>query len=99
MPKFLGWYETVIDRNRANSGHLAGEGLSYADLGLFQTLEGLNHGFPKRMKAIEGEYPKVRRLGDLVSSEPAVARYLASPRRMAFNEHGIFRHYPELDAE
>jgi glutathione S-transferase len=27
-----------------------------------------------------------------------VAAYLASARRLPFNEEGIFRHYPELDA-
>ena len=99
MPKFLGWYEKLIDRNPADSGHLVGDRLSYADLGLFQTWEGLTYAFPKRMRAIGGEFPKARRLADLVSSEPAVAGYLASPRRMAFNEDGIFRHYPELDAD
>jgi hypothetical protein len=26
-------------------------------------------------------------------------RYLASERRLPFNTNGIFRHYPELDAE
>jgi glutathione S-transferase len=28
---------------------------------------------------------------------PRIKAYLASPRRLAFNESGIFRHYPELD--
>jgi len=27
----------------------------------------------------------------------AIAAYLASPRRIPFNEEGIFRRYPELD--
>jgi len=33
-----------------------------------------------------------------VAERPRIAAYLASPRRLAFNEDGIFRHYPELDA-
>ena len=33
----------------------------------------------------------------LVISIIGIAAYLASPRRLAFNESGIFRHYPELD--
>jgi glutathione S-transferase len=32
-----------------------------------------------------------------VAERPGVRAYLASPRRLPFNEHGIFRHYPELD--
>ncbi|MFI4959484.1 MAG: glutathione S-transferase, partial [Lysobacterales bacterium] len=28
---------------------------------------------------------------------PNIAAYLESPRRLGFNEDGIFRHYPELD--
>ena len=28
---------------------------------------------------------------------PNVKAYLESDRRLDFNEHGIFRHYPELD--
>jgi glutathione S-transferase len=30
---------------------------------------------------------------------PAISAYLASPRRLPFNEQGIFRHYPELEEE
>jgi glutathione S-transferase len=29
---------------------------------------------------------------------PGVRAYLKSGRRLPFNEDGIFRHYPELDA-
>jgi len=34
---------------------------------------------------------------DAVAARPRIAAYLASPRRIAFNEQGIFRHYAELD--
>jgi glutathione S-transferase len=36
-------------------------------------------------------------LHDLVAQLPRIAAYLASERRIPFNEEGIFRHYPELD--
>jgi glutathione S-transferase len=36
-------------------------------------------------------------LRDRVAARPRIQAYLASPRRLAFNEHGIFRRYPELD--
>ncbi|HEX6157341.1 MAG TPA: glutathione S-transferase, partial [Burkholderiales bacterium] len=29
---------------------------------------------------------------------PRLAKYLASDRRIPFNQQGIFRHYPELDS-
>ena len=53
--------------------------------------------FPRRMAAIEGDYPKVVAIRDRVAELPGVAAYLASDRRIPFNEEGIFRHCPELD--
>lgn len=93
MPKFLAWYESLI----SPAGYLAGTKLSYADLGLFQAVEGLRYAFPKRMAAIEANYPKVVKLAAAVAAHPKIAAYLASDRRLPFSEDGIFRHYPELD--
>ena len=42
--------------------------------------------------------PKVAALSERIAARPRIKAYLASDRRMAFNEDGIFRHYPELDA-
>ena len=94
MPKFLSWYESLI----GSAGHLVGGRLSYADLGLFQVVEGLRYAFPKRMAAIEGQYPKVISLAEKVAAQPRIAAYLASERRLEFSEDGIFRRYRELDA-
>ena len=41
--------------------------------------------------------PLLVALHDRIETRPNIAAYLASPRRMAFNDKGIFRHYPELD--
>ncbi len=49
------------------------------------------------MSRVEGEYPNVVALHDRVASRPRIRAYLASPRRIPFNEHGLFRHYAELD--
>jgi glutathione S-transferase len=38
-------------------------------------------------------------LHDRVAARPNIAAYLKSPRRIPFNRHGLFRHYPELDAK
>jgi len=40
----------------------------------------------------------VARVHEHVRRLPRVASYLKSKRRLAFNEQGIFRRYPPLDA-
>lgn len=97
MPKYLGWLEQILARNPKGSGHLVGGRLSYADLSLFQLVEGLRYAFPKAAKRALTKTPMVVALHDLVAGQRRVAAYLASPRRIPFNESGIFRHYPQLD--
>ena len=98
MPKFLDWFETVLARNPAGPDHLVGAAVSYADLSLFQAVEGLAYAFPQRMGVLLGNYPKVAALHDAVAKRPRIASYLASDRRLKFSTDGIFRHYEELDA-
>ena len=99
LPKFVHWFETVLERNPAGPRHLAGTRLSYADLSLFQLVEGLRHAFPQAAaRALDGA-PRVVGLHKRVASLPRVAAYLKSGRRLAFDEQGIFRRYPELDIE
>jgi len=95
VPKYLGYFESVLKSN--GGAYLTGRRLSYADLSLFQIVEGLRYAFPKRMKAFERETPGLIGLHDRVASRPKIKAYLASDRRIAFNEDGIFRHYKELD--
>ncbi|MBV8739647.1 MAG: glutathione S-transferase [Alphaproteobacteria bacterium] len=97
MPKYLGYFEKVLARNASGSGHLLGADLSYPDLSLFQLVAGLRYAFPVRMAALASQYPRVAALHDQVAARPRIDAYLASDRRLRFNEHGIFRHYPELD--
>lgn len=98
IPKYLGWYERVIERNPTARGWLIGGKLTYPDLSLFQMVEGLRYAFPKAMKAAEKDIPRVVELHDKVAARPNIKAYLASPRRIPFNEKGIFRRYPELDS-
>jgi glutathione S-transferase len=94
-PKFLGYFERVLERG---GGHyLLGRGLTYADLSLFQVADGLRYAFPKAMRRLEKKIPRLTALHDRVAERPRIAAYLASERRIAFNQSGIFRHYPELD--
>jgi glutathione S-transferase len=95
VPKVLGYFERVL---HANGGkYLIGGRLSYVDLSLFQTVEGLRYAFPRRMKRFQRRIPGVIALRDRVENRPRIKAYLASKRRIAFNEWGIFRHYRELD--
>jgi glutathione S-transferase len=98
IPLFLEWFETILDRNAKGDGrHLVGGRLTYADLSLFQVVEGLSYAFPKAMARELPKTPKVAAVRDAVAKRPRIAAYLASDRRLDFNESGIFRHYPELD--
>lgn len=97
LPKFLGFFERCIERNDRNDPWLLGSELCYADLWLFQVVAGLNYAFPTSMKKRMAHTPKVAAAYETVSARPRLASYLASERRIPFNEHGLFRHYPELD--
>jgi glutathione S-transferase len=88
-----------LERNKAGNGHLVGAKLTYPDLSLFQIVAGLRYAFPRAMARLEPKHPRVVAVHDRVATRPRIAAYLASDRRIAFNEHGVFRHYPELDAE
>jgi glutathione S-transferase len=96
VPKMMGYFEGVLE----NSGgpFVFGRRLSYVDLSLFQIVAGLRYAFPRRMARFEKKVPRLVALHDRVAKRPRIAAYLASKRRIAFNEWGVFRHYQELDA-
>ena len=91
-------YALSLGLSTTEIGILLGARWSYPDLSLFQLIEGLRYAFPKRMAALAGDLPHLFSLSDRVRDLPELADYLASERRIPFNEDGIFRHYPELDA-
>ena len=95
IPKYLGWFERTLAHSKGE--WIAGKRWSYADLSLFQLVEGLRYAFPQRMAAVAGDYPRLSALRDAVAALPELQDYFASDRRIAFNEDGIFRRYPELD--
>ena len=96
LPKYLGWLEAVLTRNAGE--WLVGCACTYADLSAFQMVEGLRYAFPNAMARLEPKHPRLIALRDRVAKRPRLAAYLASPRRIPFNQDGIFRHYPALDA-
>lgn len=95
LPRFLGYFEQALEA--AGGRHALGRH-SYVDLSLFQLLRGLEYAYPKAMRRLARRTPRLRALADRVEQRPNIAAYLASPRRVAFNTQGIFRHYPELDS-
>ena len=94
-PKYLGYFETVL--RKSGGPYLAGRKVTYVDLSVFQLIEGLRYAFPQAMRGIERKVSGLVTVRDKVAVRPGIKAYLASPRRIAFNEMGIFRHYPELD--
>jgi glutathione S-transferase len=96
VPKYLGYFEQIL--KGGGGAYVTGRRVSYVDLSLFQIIDGLRYAFPRRMKAFEGDVPGLLELHDRVAARPNIKAYLASERRIPFNESGIFRHYKELDA-
>ncbi|MCI0465471.1 MAG: glutathione S-transferase [Beijerinckiaceae bacterium] len=97
IPKYLGWFERILARNPSGAGHLAAGALSYADLSLFQSVEGLLYAFPEALRRALDKAPRVAALHQAIAQRPRIRAYLASDRRIPFSEQDLFRHYPELD--
>jgi len=88
LPKFMRYFEREAEPK-----------FSYVHLSLFQMVEGLRYAFPRAMKRMEKRFPAMVKLHARVAARPRIASYLRSKRRIPFNQQGIFRHYPELDAK
>ena len=97
LPKYLGYFERVLQLNPSGPHHAVGKELSYVDLSLFQLVAGLRYAFPRAMSHFSHDYPALDAVHAMVGVRPRLARYLASKRRLHFNESGVFRHYAELD--
>jgi glutathione S-transferase len=95
IPKFLSHFERALEPGAGAYGF--GDDVSYVDLSLFQVLEGLRYAFPNAMARVVPGVPRLVALGERVRARPRIDAYLASPRRLPFNEEGIFRRIPELD--
>lgn len=99
LPKFLGYFERVLQGEASKGGeYLYGGQLTWADLVLWQCLNGLRFAFPKAVGHLEkgGGYGRVWALYERVGEKGEIKEYLESDRRMKYSK-GIYRHYPELD--
>jgi glutathione S-transferase len=97
VPKYLGYFERVLADNPTGKAHAVGDRLTTEDLSLFQVWAGLAYAFPRAFAGADKLYPALAALAASVAAEPNVAAYLASERRIPFNESGVFRRYPDLD--
>jgi glutathione S-transferase len=98
LPKFLGYFETILARNPRGMHYLAGARVSYADLSMFQMIAGLSYAFPNAVARQARKFKRVFALHAKIQERERIMAYLASERRIPFNNDGIFRHYTELDA-
>ncbi|RKP58643.1 glutathione S-transferase [Pararobbsia silviterrae] len=97
VPKFMNYFERVLAQNPAGDAWMVGASRSYVDLSIFQIVEGTQYAFPLAVEGFDRAWPRLAALRERVRALARIAAYLESPRRLAFNESGIFRHYPELD--
>ena len=96
IPKFLSYFERTLKWNK-NGKYLVGERLSYADLTVWQVLDGLQFAFPKEMVVRKEEFPDL--LGTFYEGiKEELKEYLDSSRRLKYSQ-GVFRYYPELDRQ
>lgn len=96
-PELLHYFERVLQCNSTGKGYMIGRSMTYVDLSMFQIIAGLRYAFPKMMTRLEPKLPGLVALHERIAQRPNIAAYLASARRIPFNEDGIFRHYPELE--
>jgi glutathione S-transferase len=97
LPRFLDYFERVVERSPAGSPWLVGAQLSYVDLSMAQVIAGLRYAFPRASRRALRTCPRLRALHEQVFARPRIKQYVASGRRLAFNNEGVFRRYPELD--
>jgi glutathione S-transferase len=97
LPKFLTYFERVLALNRARGPWLVGARVTTADLSMAQVLAGLRYAFPIASARVLRSRPRLCAVQAAVFERPRIARYLASGRRVPFNNEDLFRHYPELD--
>ncbi|HET7548602.1 MAG TPA: glutathione S-transferase [Usitatibacter sp.] len=96
IPKFLDYFERVIERNPGRGPWMVGSAVTYADLSMAQVIAGLRFAFPNATRKALARRPRLAKLHDAVFARPRIRRYADSGRRIPFNNDGLFRRYREL---
>jgi glutathione S-transferase len=97
LPKFMSYFERVLELKSGRGPWMVGTRPSYADLSMAQVIAGLGYAFPRATARALRKRPRLTTLHDAVFTRPRIARYVASGRRVPFNNQDLFRHYPVLD--
>ena len=97
IPKYLIHFDNALATN--GGPFMMGDQWTHVDTSLFQLMEGLDFAFPNYMQTMKGSWANLEALQRAVPEIEGIEAYLASERRMDFNEDGIFRHYEELDEQ
>lgn len=88
-PQYFRHFEGIL---KASGGpYLTGRKLTYADLSLFQMVDGLSYAYPRLITWLNRKYDRVFDLHDRIATRPRIAAYLARERRMPFSNAGMFR--------
>jgi glutathione S-transferase len=98
LPKFIGYFERVLERNPSSDKWMVGAAVTYVDLSMAQVIAGLRYAFPGASSKALNSCPRLQALHDKVFARPRINAYCASGRRLTFNNEDIFRYYRELDA-
>lgn len=103
LPKFFSYFARVLEHNEKSASgkgkYLVGDRLTFADLVVWQVLDGLFFSFPKEMEARKEEFPGLlKSFYESVKQEGGLKEYLGSERRLPYSQ-GIFRYYTELDRQ
>jgi glutathione S-transferase len=78
LPKFFGYFETLLENQEHKGGFLTGRRASYADLSLFQIVEGVRYAFPKAAKHLEKSHRRLAELRERVAAREGIKEYLLS---------------------
>ena len=97
VPKFLRYFERVL-RARAAAPICSAAGSAMSTSRCSRSSTACATPSPSAMKRFERKVPRVIALHDRVAKRPRIAAYLASERRIAFNQWGIYRYFKDLDA-
>jgi glutathione S-transferase len=97
LPRFLDYFEQVLARNTGRGPWMVGARRTYVDLSMAQVIAGLRYAFPRATARALRSRPRLRALHRAVFDRPRIRQYLASGRRLAFNNDDLFRRYPGLD--
>jgi len=76
LPKNLSFFEKQLTSN--NTGFLVGEGLTWADLALFNLLDSLSGGNGCSDCNACDQYPNVKKLVEKIRSCPKISKWLAA---------------------